>query len=133
MQIFSVKCTVINQGPRRLRETGKVEESMERWRERERRGGMREQRECNGECSESTHCRLSQAVAVAGMRGVVVGRVVQAGTGVGDGMATPGLLNTAGPLGAEACWAHGRLTAVVSSHCCTGLKEERGTNVITQK
>jgi hypothetical protein len=74
---------------------------------------------------ESTHCRLSQAVAVAGMCGVV-GRVVQTGTGVGDGVATPGLLNTAGPLGAEACWAHGRLTAVVSSHCCTGLREDGG-------
>lgn len=83
---------------------------------------------------ESTHCRLSQAVAIAGMRGVVVvGRVVQAGTGVGDGVATPGLLNTAGPLGAEACWAHGRLTAVVSSHCCTGLREDGGTNVTAQK
>lgn len=35
MLIFSVKCKVINQGPRRLRETGKVEESVERWRERE--------------------------------------------------------------------------------------------------
>lgn len=81
---------------------------------------------------ESTHCWLFLAVSVAGVV-MEVGWVLQAGAGVGDGVATTGPLYTAVPLGAKACWAHGRLTAVVSSHCCTGLKEERGTNVITQK
>lgn len=97
---------------------------------------MKQHRESRNHCC--THSCVDRAVGVTRVCGLMVvmwvllmaGQVVRQAC-MGEGRTTPGPLTTtatSGPIGAKA-WTHGCcLTAVVPSHCYTGLEGgmERG-------
>lgn len=80
----------------------------------------------------STHSRMRWAVSVASVRGLrvvlrmlLLVRYIMLQTCTGERRPAPGPLTTtatSGPIGAKT-WTHGCwLTAVETSHCCTGLE-----------
>ena len=114
--------------------------------ETERQTGRAKKYSNNKQAKSITHSCMGCAVGVACVRGwrvvmwvlLVVVRYIMLQTCTSKGGAAPGPLPTAAtgcPTGAEA-WTHGCcLTAVVTSHCCTGLEEtkwmERGRRTET--